>query len=161
MEYAKTVPFTGRASKALYVAQSTFISQGFQIVANTDSELRVTGPGMSSTRENPLRGVSEATIIVRPEAIEIKAILGGVERIKTFLRFFPLGMALFFLLVFGVLALTVPVLRIWWIFLIPLLALSPWLFLAPMIARSTEKRTTQAVDTLLNNMMVMGRDGWS
>jgi hypothetical protein len=159
MEYSKTVPFEGRGSKALDVARSAFVGQGFQIVAGGGDELRVTGPGLSSTRENPLKGVSEASIIIRASAIEFKAILGGAQKLKTFVRVFPLCMAIFFLSAFGVLAWFLPVFRHWWIFLIPVLALSPWLFLAPMIGRSIEKRTVQAVDTLLSNMIITGRDG--
>ncbi|HEV7376975.1 MAG TPA: hypothetical protein VGN95_19820 [Pyrinomonadaceae bacterium] len=158
MEYSKTVPFTGRASKALEVARSTFLPQGFQLVASTDHELRVTGPGINSTRENPLKGISEASIIARSSTIEIKATLGGVEKMKKFLIFFPLGMALLFLIVFGVLAFTVPALRRPWFFLIPLLALSPWLFLAPLMSRMIGRRTMQAIDTLLNNMVMLGTD---
>ena len=159
MEYSKTVPFEGHGAKALDVARSTFVGQGFQIVANSDDELRVTGPGISSTRENPLRGVSEASIIIRASAIEIKAMLGGAQKMKTFLRLFPLGLALFFLFAFGVLAWRLPEFRQWWIFLIPLFALSPWLFLAPLMGRSIERKTIRAVDTLLSNMMMLGRDG--
>ena len=160
MEYSKTVAFTGRPSRALDVARTTFMSQGFQVIASTDSELRVTGPGMNSTRQDPLKGVSEATVIVRPSAIELRARLGGAEQMKRFLTFFPLGMALLFLIVFGVLAfvVNVPAFRRPLIFLIPLLALSPWLFLAPMMSRMIERRTTQAVDALVNNMILLGRD---
>src|SRR5687768_6490824 len=104
IDYSKTVPFSGRAAKALSVAQSAFISQRFKIVASSDYELRVTGPSIHSTRENPLRGVSEASIIIRSSTIEIKAILGGVQKLKTVLRLFPLAMALFYLIVLGSLA---------------------------------------------------------
>jgi hypothetical protein len=159
MEYSKTVPFTGKASKALEVARSTFLPQGFQIVANTDYELRVTGPGINSTRENPLKGISEASIIARSSAIEIKATLGGVEKMKRFLTFFPLGMALLFLIVFGILAWKLPALRHPMFFLTPALALSPWIFLAPLMSRQIGKRTMQAIDTLLNNMVMLGNDG--
>jgi hypothetical protein len=159
MEYSKTVPFTGRASKALEVARSTFLPQGFQVVASNDYELRVTGPGINSTRENPLKGISAASIITGPSAIEMKATLGGVEKMKKFLIFFPLGMAVLFLIVFGVLALTLPAFRHPWIFLIPILALSPWLFLAPLMSRMIGRRTIEAIDTLLNNMVMLGTDG--
>lgn len=166
-EYSKTAPFVGHPAKALDVARTTFMSQGFQIVASSNDELRVTGPGLNSTKENPLKGVSEASIIIRASAIEIKAMLGGTQKLSKFLRLFPLGMALFFLLVtgivFGVIALTLSEFRQWWIFLIaalvPVLALSPWLFLSPIMVRWIEKRTVQALDTLLNNMLVMGKDG--
>ncbi|HYJ46829.1 MAG TPA: hypothetical protein VEV81_09465 [Pyrinomonadaceae bacterium] len=158
MEYARTIPFTGRSAKALQVAMSTFIPLGFQITASTDHELRVTGPGITSTRESPLKGISEAAIVVRSSAIEMKAELGGVRKLKTFLTFFPLGMALLFLIIFGVLALSLPNFRRWWIFLIPLLALSPWIFLAPMMSRQIERRTAQAIDTLLSNMAMLASD---
>lgn len=158
IEYSRAVPFAGRAARALSVAQSAFVNQGFEIIASSDSELRVAGPGLRSTGENPLKGVSEAYIIIRSSAIEIKALLGGVQKMKMFLRLFPLLMVLFFLLVFGILAWQLPVFRHAWIFLIPVLALSPWLFLAPLMGRNIEKRTKQAVDLLLNNMMMLGRD---
>ena len=161
MEYSKTVPFTGKAAKALEVARATLLPHGFQIVASTDNELRVTGPGINSTRENPLKGITEASIVIRPSApaIEMTAKLGGVEKMKKFLTFFPLGMAIFFLIVFVVLALSLPALRLPVFFLIPLLTLSPWLFLTPWISRVIGGRTVQAIDTLLNNMVVLGKDG--
>jgi hypothetical protein len=161
MEYSKTVPFTGKASKALEVARSTFLPQGFQIVASTDYELRVTGPGINSTKENPLKGITEASIVVRPSAsaIEMKATLGGVEKMKKFLTFFPLGMALLFLIIFGAVALSVPAMRNPVFFLTPLLALSPWFFLSPWMSRMIARRTVQAIDTLLSNMVVLGNSG--
>lgn len=159
MEYSKSVPFTGHGARALDVARSTFIGNGFQIIASSDYELRVTGPGINSTRENPLRGVSEATIIVRSSTIEIKAMLNGAQKMKRFMQLFPLAMAVFFLIVFGALAWRLPVLRNVWFFLTPMLALSPWIFLAPLIARSIERKTKEALDTLLSNMMTLGRDG--
>jgi hypothetical protein len=161
MEYSKTVPFTGKAAKALEVARSTFLPQGFQLVASTDYELRVTGPGINSTKENPLKGITEASIIIRPSAsaIEMTATLGGVEKMKKFLTFFPLGMALLFIIVFGVLAMVLPDFRRPSLFLIPLLALSPWLFLSPWMSRMIARRTVQAIDTLLNNMVMLGSGG--
>jgi len=158
MEYAKTVPFTGKATTALNVARLTFLPLGFQIAANSDHGLRATGPGINSTRENPLKGISETTIIVRGSAIEMKATLGGVRKMKTFLTLFPLGMMLLFLIVFGVLALQIPAFRQWWIFLIPIAALSPWIFISPLMIRMIERRTAQAIDTLLNNMVFMGQE---
>src|SRR5205085_9122934 len=138
---AKTVPFTGRTAKALDIAKSTLLPLGFQVVSSSDYELRATGPGLNSTRENQLKGISEAAIIVRSSAIEMKAVLGGVRKMKMFLTLFSLGMALLFLTVFGVLALSIPTFRHWWVFLIPLAALAPWLFISPMMIRMIERRT--------------------
>ena len=171
-EYSKTVPFTGDKAKALDVARTTFMSQDFQIIASSDDELRVAGQGLNGTKENTLKGVSEASIIIRGSAIEMKANLGGTAKLSKFLRIFPLGMALFFLLAigitFGMIALTEGLTlsesrQWWWIgltaVLIPVLALSPWFFISPIMIRWIEKRTVQAADTLLNNMAVIGSNG--
>lgn len=158
-EYSKTVPFTGQTARALEAARSTFMGQGFEIVASTDHELRVTGPGLASTYENPLKGVSEASMIVSARAIEIKATLGGTRMLRKLLWILPLGLALLFLIVFGVVAWIVPDFRQPWVFLIPVLALAPWLFLSPLMVRRIKNRTIQAVDTLLNNMVVVGKNG--
>ena len=158
IEYSKTVPFTGHASKALAVARSAFINLGFNIVTNTDYEIRVTGRGMTSTRENALKGVTEADIIIRPTTIEVKAVLGGAQKMKRFIRIFPLAMAVFFLIVFGVIAAIEPTFRIWWLFLMPVAVLAPWLVLAPLIGRSIENNTKQAVDTLVNNMIMLSSE---
>jgi hypothetical protein len=156
IEYQKTVPFTGSAKRALAVAQSTLLALNFQIAASTDYELSVTGRGISSTRENPLKAMTEGTFIIRNSAIEVKAILGGAERMVKFLRIFPLLMAVFFMVLWGILAFFIPIFRHWWIFAIPLAALSPWLVLAPLIGRSIKTRTTNAIDSLVSNMVMLG-----
>jgi hypothetical protein len=158
MEYVKKVQFTGSATKAMEAARTTFMQHNFQITANSDHELRVVGPGMSGTKENPLKGISEATITIRSSEIEARASLGGAERLKKFIIFFPLGMALLFFVIFGALALSVPKFGNWRVWLIPVLALSPWLFISPLMAKAVERRTIAAVDTLLNNMSIVARN---
>ena len=166
MEYAKTVPFAGNAAKALNAAQTAFIGEGFRIVASRDDELRVNGPGLNGTKENSLKGVGEASIIIRNSAIEMKANLNGTAKLKKFLRFFPLVLMLLFSLVGGIvfviIALTSSEKPPWWVFLIivaaPALALSPWLLLSPMMTRWIENRTVRALDTLLDNMAMIAKD---
>lgn len=111
---------------------------------------------MTSTRGNPLKGMTEGTFVVRNSAIEVSAVLGGVQWLKNFLRIMPLAMAVLFLVIFGVVAVFVPVFRHWWIFLIPIAALSPWLVLAPVMGRTIERRTTEAIDDLVSNMVLLG-----
>jgi hypothetical protein len=65
-------------------------------------------------------------------------------------------MAVFFLLVFGTIAIFVPDFRRWWIFLIPVAVLSPWLILGPVIARSVRVQAEAAINSLLGNMVVLG-----
>jgi hypothetical protein len=155
-EYAATVPFTGSAKRALAVAQSTLISQNFQIVTSNEFELLAKGPGISSTRENPLKAVTDASFIIRNSAIEFKGELGGAEKMVKFLRIFPLALGAFFLILWTVLAISVPIFRHWWIFVIAILPLTPWIVLGPLIGRSIQTRTRAAVDALISNMVLLG-----
>ena len=155
-EYSTSVPFTGNAKRALAVAQSTLLASNFVVVSASETSLQVKGRGMTSTRGNPLKGMTEGTFIVRNSAIEVSAVLGGVQWLKKFLRIMPLSMAVLFLVIFGAIAIFDPIFRLWWIFLIPIAALSPWLILAPVFGRSMERRTTAALDDLVANMVLLG-----
>ena len=156
IEYSTSVPYTGNAKRALAVAQTTLVSQNFQITSTGEYELSAKGPGINSTRENPLKAVTEATFVVRNSAIEFKGVLGGAERMIRFLRIFPLALGGFFLLLWTVIAITVPIFRHWWIFVIAVAPLTPWLVLGPLIGRSVQTRTRAAVDALLANMVLLG-----
>jgi hypothetical protein len=154
--FSTSVPFTGNARRALAVAQSTLLASNFVVISSSEALLQVKGRGMTSTRGNPLKGMTEGTFVVRNSAIEVSAVLGGVQWLKNFLRIMPLAMAVLFLVIFGVVAVFVPVFRHWWIFLIPIAALSPWLVLAPVMGRTIERRTTEAIDDLVSNMVLLG-----
>jgi hypothetical protein len=150
------VAYTGSAKRALAIAQSTLISQNFQITSSSDYELSASGPGVSSTRENPLKAVTEATFIIRNSAIEFSGVLGGAEKMIRFLRILPLAMGAFFLLLWSIMAFAVPMFRHWWIFVIAIAPLLPWLILGPIIGKSVQTRTRAAVDALLANMALLG-----
>jgi len=154
--YSTSVPFTGNAKRALAVAQSTLLASNFVVVSSSETSLQVKGRGTTSTRENPLRGMTEGTFIVRNSAIEVSAVLGGAQWLKNFLRIMPLAMAGLFIIIFGIIAIFSPVFRRWWIFLIPIAALSPWAILAPVLGRSMKTRTTGAIDDLISNMVMLG-----
>jgi len=156
IEYSTSVPYTGSAKRALAVAQTTLVSQNFQITSTSDYELSAKGPGVNSTRENPLKAVTEASFVIRNSAIEFAGVLGGAEKMIRFLRIFPLALGAFFLLLWTIMAITVPVFRHWWIFVIAIAPLTPWLVLGPMIGRSIQTRTKAAVDALLANMVLLG-----
>jgi hypothetical protein len=156
IEYSTSVTYTGNAKRALAIAQTTLISQNFQITSSGDYELSARGPGVSSTRENPLKAVTEATFIIRNSAIEFNGVLGGAEKMIRFLRIFPLAMGMFFLVLWTVMAIAVPVFRHWWIFVIAIAPLLPWVVLGPLIGRSIQTRTRSAVDALLSNMVLLG-----
>jgi len=154
--YSTSVTYSGSAKRALAIAQNALIAANFQITSKTDYELHAVGRGITSTRQDPLKAATDITIILRNASIEVNAVLGGVDRMKKFLRILPLSMALFFLLVFGTIAFFVPDFRRWWIFLIPVAVLSPWLILGPIIARSVRAQAEGAINSLLGNMVTLG-----
>lgn len=156
IEYSTTVPFVGSGKRALAVAQTTLVSLNFRILSSSETELNVSGRGINSTRENPLKTVTEATFLIRNAAIEVRANLGGAEKMRRFLTIFPLALAAFFLIVWTTIAYFVPEFRHWWIFVLPLIPLSPWLFLTPIICRSFERRSKDAIDSLVGNMVLLG-----
>jgi len=156
LPYSTSTPFTGNPKRALAVAQSALLASNFVVVSSSDDSLQVKGRGTTSTRENPLKGMTEATFIIRNSMIEVSVVLGGAQWLKNFLRIMPLVMAAFFILVFGILAIFLPDMRQWWIFLIPIAVLSPWVVLAPVLGRSMERRTTAAIDDLISNMVLLG-----
>jgi hypothetical protein len=99
--------------------------------------------------------------------LELEAELGGVRRMARFLRIFPLalglGLAAFFVVLFGFIL--PPAVRnargnpppMWLIACIPLLAVSPWPFVAPALIRMLTRRTVRALDTLLSNVAMAAR----
>lgn len=156
IEYSTSVAYTGNPKRALAVAQTTLVSQNFQITSIGEYELSAKGPGINSTRQNPLKAVTQASFVVRNSAIEFTGVLGGAEKMTRFLRIFPLALGAFFLLLWTIMAVAVPVFRHWWIFVIAVAPLTPWLVLGPMIGRSIQTRTRAAVDALLANMVLLG-----
>ncbi len=151
-EYACIISFQGDAEAALETAKTALLGQGFEIVRYSQDELAVRGSGMNSTREPPIRGASELAITVRQSEIELHARLGGVARMKAFLYLFPLGMAVMFLVGFGLAFGS----RLWWAYPLPL---APWLVLSPVLARWVENRTKRALDGLLRSVEVTARHG--
>ena len=154
--YSTSVAYSGSAKRALAIAQNALIAANFQITSKTDYELHAIGRGITSTRQDPLKAATDITILIRNSSIEVNAVLGGADRMKKFLRVLPLGMALLFLLVFGTIAVFVPDFRRWWIFLIPVAALLPWLILGPVLTRSVRTQAEAAINSLLGNMALLG-----
>jgi hypothetical protein len=166
-EYSKSIPFHGDVNKALDFATVVLAKNSFIIQNKKGSALEMLGPGMRSNRQDPILGVSRIHISADRSQLIVDAELGGVDRMRRFLTYFPVSMALGFILLFGGVAglifgqlsgvgFGVPAAPGWWwlamtvpISVFPLL---PWLFLSPLMIRSIRKKTVLALDTLLNNM---------
>jgi hypothetical protein len=85
MDYEKTIPFRGGTEKALEMARNIFIQQNFQIVASTDSAVELTGPGMLSSRQNPLVGLSSVTVRATYSSLSIEADFGAIQTLTSYL----------------------------------------------------------------------------
>lgn len=167
MDTYSAASVTERAPEAvLQAALSTLLSLGFTIVKRDASSATVTGPGLNSTRQHPMLGASAIELKVVDEALQLRAELGGVQRMERFLKLFPLLLGLSLGLFFGVIGgfafgqafgvgFGVP----WapgWRWLVVALAFSvlpvaPWLVLGPLMSHAIRQRTQRALTALIGN----------
>src|ERR1019366_466869 len=131
---------------------------GFKLVNKTGRSLEFTGPGMINSRESALLGASRITITGGGGRIELEAELGGGRRLMVLVGF-VIAVALAQAVVFGVrfFRSSQPVdwLRALPAVVIPLVIGT---VAAPLGGRFLRQRTTRALDTLLNNMAMSGKD---
>ena len=134
----------GSPDWAFDLATTALLSQGFEIVHRSDTELRCQGPGMQSNQQSPLLGVSDFRLRIASSVIAVKATLGGVARMKAFLYLFPPGLALVLAASTGLFGEEFSWPVVGWA--------APWLVLSPLMASSLERRTTRAVESLVRGM---------
>ena len=158
MDYEKTEPFSGNMEKVLEVARNVFIQHNFQIVRDSDTEVEFTGPGMLSSRQNPMVGISRICIRGSSGNLSLEAEFGGIRKLTKYLVFFIVGMAIFFVVFFGILFSKQgqPLNKTILISLAPFI---PWPVIIPLMYLWMKSRTSKALDVLVNNMVTLGREG--
>ncbi len=92
MRYSTSRLFSGNGSKALRVVEAALLPNGFRIVDSSSSRLQLKGPGMQSTKENPIRGATEITVEAKNGTLKLDASLGGVVVLSLFVCLFPLAL---------------------------------------------------------------------
>jgi hypothetical protein len=147
-------------------ALATLVSNGFAIMHRDKFSANLTGPGLNSTKQNPLLGATNICLELRDQQLRLEAELGGVDSMQRFLTRFPLvlglGLGLFFGVFGGILfgrqfgvGFGVPWAQgaTWMLVAIggALLPVAPWLVLSPMISRMIRMRTQNALTTLITN----------
>ncbi|MEM8671062.1 MAG: hypothetical protein AAGG48_26285 [Planctomycetota bacterium] len=169
MTYYQSVTFEGDPGKVLSAASQILMPQGFTVTQQQEHRLEFDGPGMNSSRQDPIRGASEITVEAAHGRVTVCAEYGGVESMRRFVTRFPLLLGLGIGAINGVILFVVmvichfsgvPLQRHWpivwltplFVVGIPLLAVSPWFFLGPALARKLQEKTTQALDSLLSNV---------
>ena len=160
MQYTSSRTLAGSPESALRVVREALVANGFAIVEASPTEVTAIGPGMFDSRQNPLHGVSKAKFRAEDGVIRAQAELGGAVWLGRFAMFFPLGLGLLLAMLFGLMGLkpgrpgspSSPV-------LIPLIAVSPWLVLGPLLGRFIRKRTEKAVEALVQSAATISRLG--
>jgi hypothetical protein len=150
---------------ALKSALATLTSNGFAITRRDATSATLTGPGLNSSRQNPLLGASRIDLRIDNKLLQVNAELGGIDTMRRFLMWFPfllgLGLGLVFVVIGGVvgqqsgLGFGVPGAQGWrWALtamVCAILSVAPWLVLSPVMARMFRNRTQRALETLVNN----------
>lgn len=150
VEYERTVAVSGSPEAALDVAEASLRARGFAISTEGQRALVAKGPGLRSTKQDPLLGVSWARVSAVPGGLRMEAELGGTERMRKLLLLLVAGLEVVFIVGFGIVWLVLPTLRrmpILWLFVIA--PTIPWLFFLPFLAGLIRKSTVIALDTFL------------
>ncbi len=154
-DFRYSVPYRGDGTRAMAVAQAAFAQAGFRLERMTATELRVIGPGMRNTRVDPLRGATLAGVTIGGGEIRMEAVLGGAVWVQRLLALLLGGMAVLFLVGFGIAWAVLPSLRdfawIWFFILLPFL---PWVGLGPVLAWAVRRAGEGALRNLVDNMAV-------
>ena len=144
--YEYSAPFRGDPDAAFSLAKTALLEQGFEILPGSSAELRAEGPGMRSTHQAALLGVSEFRFQIAASTLTVSATLGGVRTMKTFVTFFPPGLILSVVVLLAVFGHGISYLGLW--------LAAPWLVISPLMAALIKRRTTRAVDRLARSMAV-------
>jgi hypothetical protein len=144
--YECSNPFRGDPDTAFTLAKTALLALGFEILPGSSAELRAEGPGMRSTQQSALLGVSEFRFQIAASTLTVSATLGGVSTMKAFVTFFPPGLILSLVALFAVLGHGISYLGLW--------LAAPWLVISPLMASLIERRTKRAVDRLARSMAV-------
>ncbi|MCI0378566.1 MAG: hypothetical protein L0215_13235 [Gemmataceae bacterium] len=154
-----TAPFDGNAAKAFDLATAALTSLGFRTVARSNVMLEVEGPGMMSSRQSALLGASRIKITHGNRRLDLEAELGGVRRLARFVTWFPLGLSLVLAVILSV-VFSMTLNESTW--MLPVAAVTCgnaaiWLVAGPLLVRVIHRHTCRDIDTLLQNMVQMGK----
>src|SRR5947207_14589734 len=154
MEYEKTLPFNGNLDEAMKLATATLTVSGFRIQSRTSDSLEFIGPPMNSSNGPPLIGASRVMLRTSSGSLSLAAELGGARRMIRMMLFLIVGLTI--LLDIPMTALAALHKAPWWIPLVGLAWLVPWVIILPIISRISRQRTIRALDALLQNLTVIG-----
>ena len=152
MEFVNDYKIISRHDNVLNRLADTFSDQGYKIEKKTDSILelvQIVAP--NSNRSNSITGVSKFSATVHGETLSVKADLSGYKRLFTFLGIMILGLAVLFIVLFGIIVRPGNKTFVETVIL-AVLPLCPWPILLPLMYKLAVSRTVKQLNVLLNNV---------
>lgn len=147
------VSFSGDGARAISTALQTLLPLGFQVESQGSSHLFVTNSRYRSAQDSPLSGISRAEFNLDRFSLNVKAELGGVEKMRRYLLIVLLGSSIFDAVLFTALWYFIEELHAkTWLLVFPLVILLPWIFIGPYMSRWLKNRTVDALKALLDEM---------
>jgi hypothetical protein len=148
MEYQNAKHVSGEAAAAAKQIVDSLTAQGFRIAREQRGSVDLLGPGMQSSRQNPLVGASNVVVSSRRREVIVEADFGAVRRLIRTLGVVIFAMAILFFVMFAFVVRP----ENWFVrFVVPVLPLAPWPILLPWMSWLFRRRTARAFDTLLQN----------
>jgi hypothetical protein len=142
MQYVSATPIAGPPEAAIKIVRDALVANAFTIVSASPTAFEATGPGLISSNQNSLMGISKASVRAEQGVLQVQAELGGAARLGLFVMVFPFVLG-------GVLILTLHLANRPNGLLAPVLAVSPWVVLGPLMARLFRRRTEKAINALV------------
>lgn len=146
--------FQGNPEAMWRFAETLLAAIGFRITNRTPDAMHFEGPGMHSSRQNPLLGATRIHLRCSGRELELDADLGGVQRLARFVVWFPvllpLALGVLFFAVFS--AQFGPGPWMWGVGLATGGNAALWFVLGPWMAHRLRIRTLQALEILLDNL---------
>ncbi|HEO72074.1 MAG TPA: hypothetical protein ENN80_12495 [Candidatus Hydrogenedentes bacterium] len=160
MEYERSIEIKGEPKQALDAVLSILVQHGFAIARQYENRVDFKDPGMvrfnapaavGRTR-GPLRGASDVSVEARDGMLSLRADFSGVRRMRKLMVYLVLGLAFFFVVVFGLLFRERPSVT-----LMALIPLTPWVVLIPLMDYFFKRAAIHALDTLLDNAAALAQ----
>ena len=160
MEYSRSQQVAVDPERLKELAVQMAAAAGFVIEPPLGPAFELRGPGMQSSRQNPLCGASRMRWVQDGRTVTLEAELGGARWMARFVKVFPLALTLGLVVVLGivfgfVLAPQQQIMTLATLGAIAVFDTVIWLLLGPMMARGIENRTRQALDSYFTNVVAL------
>ncbi len=152
MQYVSATAISGRPGTAVRVVRDALVANAFTIVSANPTAFTATGPGLSSSNQNPLLGISKVSLRAEGGVLDVQAELGGASRLGLLAIFLPLALGVLLAAIFYLANKPNAVIA-------PLGAVAPWLVLGPLMARMIRRRTEKAINALLESSASISETG--